>query len=227
MEIHKQPAGTAVYHKISLSRDNRPRLSKEGWETQTRNPRRRAGPDLKTAHTRADESCQSAFTAFLLLQAGRVSPPVIPPGTHRWKLLMAPLCGWAWLGYDSRTPGAGAAECRAILAGKGLVWGSHFKQESTESGGWRTRRGSGCLVMYDGHLSEPRSGQLRRFSRAVWLWCKAREHGSEWKHQFLPWPGLDVSLEPDETNCKREKREEKTFKMIAQVFKITTAKKTT
>lgn len=113
MERYKQPAGTAVYHEISLSQNNGPRLSDEGWETQ----RRGSGVaelDLtskpQTQRTRwPDESCQSAFAAFLLPQAGGVSPPLIPPGTHRWKLLMVSLCGWAWLGYDSRPPVGGAA----------------------------------------------------------------------------------------------------------------------
>lgn len=42
------------------------------------------------------------------------------------------------------------------------------------------------------------------------------------KQQFLPWPGLDVSLEPDDRNQKREREErgeENTFEMLAQVFK--------
>lgn len=121
-------------------------LTRGTGDVPTRKRRRRAGPDLNAAHACADERCQSALAAFLLLPAGGVSPPLIPPGTHRWKLLMASPWRRAWLGCDSRTPGAGAAECGAILAGRRLVWGSHFKQESAESGGWRSRRGRDALL---------------------------------------------------------------------------------
>lgn len=52
MERYKQPAGSAVYHKISLSRNNRDGMG----DVETRKPRGRIRPELKagdTAHTPA------------------------------------------------------------------------------------------------------------------------------------------------------------------------------
>lgn len=65
--------------------------------------------------------------------------------------------------------------------------------------------GSGRVVMHKRHLSV----QGRGFEEATKLFGsgeKAREHESECEQQFLPWPGLHVSLEPDETS-RRERRE--------------------
>lgn len=131
--------------------------------------------------TRADESCQSALTALLLLQAGGVSPPLIPPGTHRWKLLMASLWRRAWLGCNSRTPGGGVVVCGAISAGsnsfEGVTWGGSRKRvEGGGLGGVGTRcyarrtLVTAALVSAEEVLKRPLS--CLALAKSTWTWMR-------------------------------------------------------
>lgn len=182
-----------------------------------------------SAHACADESCQSAFTAFLLLQAGGVSPPLIPPGTHRWKLLMASLWRWAWLGYESRTPGG-----LARRSAERFWLGEDSFGEVTSSRRWQTAEGGGlwrvampCYARRTLVSATLRSAEevFKRPLSCLALVKSTRTWNIVWAAVLtLAWPRCLAGTRWQEPK-ERERREENRFQMLAQVFKKRCIKK--
>lgn len=87
IERHKHPVDTAVYHKIRSSQNNRQRLSEGRREDATESCVTELDltpltPTHSRTHAQMKPVSQRSLP-LLLPQAGGVSPPLIPPGTHR------------------------------------------------------------------------------------------------------------------------------------------------